>query len=141
MQKYFYFFLTFLVKQENDLTRKLRLILEFMISSTGKQTIVLHIFPNFLRNKSNQTIKFGQLREYNLGNCFLTSETSSRSLLVFQKNYIWCKSVCSTPQFQIFWQSSIWIYKPTVNLFRKGTRISLFTTFTRKINLIIYSIN
>ena len=30
-----------------------------------KQTITIHILPNILRSKSNQTMIFGQLLEYN----------------------------------------------------------------------------
>ena len=42
-----------------------------MTSQAGKQTIVIHILPNISRRKSNQTIKFGQLIEYNMSNIFL----------------------------------------------------------------------
>ena len=36
-----------------------------MMSQTGQQTIVLYILPNISRVKGNQTMKFGQLIEYN----------------------------------------------------------------------------
>ena len=36
-----------------------------MTSQPGKQTIALHILPNIVRIKSNQTMKLGQLIEYN----------------------------------------------------------------------------
>ena len=42
-----------------------------MTSQPGKQTIVIHVLPNILKNKDNQTMKFGQLREYNMENIFL----------------------------------------------------------------------
>ena len=42
-----------------------------MTSQPGKQTIVIHVLPNILRNKDNQAMKFGQLREYNMKNIFL----------------------------------------------------------------------
>ena len=42
-----------------------------MTSQPGKQTIVIHILPNILKNKDNQAMKFGQLREYNMENIFL----------------------------------------------------------------------
>ena len=42
-----------------------------MTSQPGKQTIVIHVLPNILRNKDNQAMKFGQLREYNMKNNFL----------------------------------------------------------------------
>ena len=37
-----------------------------MTSRPGKQTIAVHIFPNISRSKDNQTMKFGQLIEYNI---------------------------------------------------------------------------
>ena len=42
-----------------------------MTSQHGKQTIVIHVLPSILRNKENQALKFGQLREYNMKNIFL----------------------------------------------------------------------
>ena len=37
-----------------------------MTSKSGKQTIVIHILPNISRSKGNQTMKLGQLIEYNI---------------------------------------------------------------------------
>ena len=42
-----------------------------MTSQPGKQTIVIHVLPNILRNRDNQAMKLGQLREYNMKNIFL----------------------------------------------------------------------
>ena len=42
-----------------------------MTSQPGSQTIELRILSNISRNKENQTIKFGQSIEYNMGNIFL----------------------------------------------------------------------
>ena len=42
-----------------------------MTSQTSKQTIVIYVLPNIVRNKDNRAIKFGQLREYNMKNIFL----------------------------------------------------------------------
>ena len=42
-----------------------------MTSQPGKKTIIIHVLPNILRNKDNQAMKFGQLREYNMKNIFL----------------------------------------------------------------------
>ena len=42
-----------------------------MTSQPGKQAIVIHVLPNIVRNKDNQAIKFGQLREYNMKNIFI----------------------------------------------------------------------
>ena len=66
--RYLSFCLDFLVF---GLIRKIRLIPKFMTSKPGKQTIVKHVLPNILRNKDNQAMKFGQLREYNMKNIFL----------------------------------------------------------------------
>ena len=52
-------------------TRKLWLISTFMMSQTEQQFITIHILPNISRSKSNQTINFGQLLEYNMRNNFL----------------------------------------------------------------------
>ena len=38
------------------------------MSQPGKQAIVIHIFSNISRSKGNQTMKFGQLKEYNMIN-------------------------------------------------------------------------
>ena len=42
-----------------------------MTSQLGYQAIVMHVLPNILRSKSNQTMKRGQLTEYNMRNIFL----------------------------------------------------------------------
>ena len=59
----------------------------------GEQTVTIHILPNISRSKDNQTMKFGQLIEYN-NNTFLQKscrkwgrETSSRSFFVFLKMF------------------------------------------------------
>ena len=42
-----------------------------MTEQPGKQTIAIHIFSYISRSKGNQTVKFGQLIEYNMRNIFL----------------------------------------------------------------------
>ena len=39
-----------------------------MTSQPGLQTIAIHILPNILQSKRNQTMKSGQLIEYNKKN-------------------------------------------------------------------------
>ena len=56
---------------ENSLLRKLWLISKFMTSQTGQQIITMHISPNISRSKGNQTMEFGQLREYSKRNIIL----------------------------------------------------------------------
>ena len=41
------------------------------MSQPGQQTIVIHIFPNILRNNGNQAMKFGQIIDYDMRNIFL----------------------------------------------------------------------
>ena len=47
------------------------IILEFMTSQLGQQTIAIHILPSISRSKDNQTMKFDQLIEYNMRNIFV----------------------------------------------------------------------
>ena len=61
-----------------------------MTSKPGLQTIAIHILSNISQNKGNQTMKFGQLIEYNKRNIFLQKlcgkwgrETSPRPLFIF----------------------------------------------------------
>ena len=49
-----------------------------MTSQPGLETIAIHILPNISQSKGNQTMKFGQLMEYNTINSFL------------EKSYIKC---------------------------------------------------
>ena len=42
-----------------------------MTSQPDKQTILIHILPNILTSKSNQTMKLGQLIECNMRTIFL----------------------------------------------------------------------
>ena len=42
-----------------------------MTSESGKKTITIHTLPNISRGKDNQTMEFGQLIKYNVGNIFL----------------------------------------------------------------------
>ena len=42
-----------------------------MTSQPGLEAIAIHILPNISRSKDNQTMKSGQLIEYNKKNIFL----------------------------------------------------------------------
>ena len=42
-----------------------------MTTQPGLQTIAIHILPNISQSKSNQTMEFGQLTDYNKRNSFL----------------------------------------------------------------------
>ena len=70
-----------------------------MTSQPGSPTIAIHILPNISQSKGNQTMKYGQLIEYNKRNIFLQKfygkwgrETSSRSLFIFWKSLTWGES-------------------------------------------------
>ena len=74
---------------------------------TDSQAITINILPNISRGKDNQTMKFGQLIEYNMRTIFLQTScrkwgknTSSRPLFVYYKNFIWSKSKSSEPKCQ-----------------------------------------
>ena len=54
--------------KKNGLIRK---ISKFMTSQPGKQTIAIHTLPNISRINGNQTMKFGQLIQYEIRNTFL----------------------------------------------------------------------
>ena len=60
-----------------------------MTSQTGKQIITINIFCNISRSKANQTMKFGQLIEYNMRHIFLekyyTKYGGETSLRTFSK--------------------------------------------------------
>ena len=57
--------------QKNRLIKKMGLFSKFLTSRPGKEKIAIHILPNISRIKGNQTMKFGQLIEYNMRNIFL----------------------------------------------------------------------
>ena len=42
-----------------------------MTSQPGRQTVATHILPYISKSKDNQTVKFGQLIEYNMTKIFL----------------------------------------------------------------------
>ena len=50
---------------------RILLISRFMTSQPAKQTSAMHLLPNILRSKDNQTMKFGQLIEDNMRSIFL----------------------------------------------------------------------
>ena len=53
-----------------------------MTSRTGKQIIKMHILPNISRSICNQTMKCGQLMEYNIKNIYLEIEYNIRNILL-----------------------------------------------------------
>ena len=64
-------FLTFWPCRRNGVIRKIRLIAKFLTPHSGKQTNTIHLLPNTSRSKKNQTLKFGQIIEYNNRNIYI----------------------------------------------------------------------
>ena len=62
--------MTFWSCRKNGSIRKIRLTSKFMASQPGQQTIGIHILLGISRSKGNQTLKLGQLIEYNQRNIF-----------------------------------------------------------------------
>ena len=48
-----------------------------MTSQPGNETIAMHRLPNISKSKGNQTMKFGQLIEYNTRNISLKNGTQN----------------------------------------------------------------
>ena len=68
-QNIYVFVTTFWYCRKNGLIREIRLTSKFMASQPGLQAIAVH---NISQSKGNQTIKFGQLIEYNKRNIFFS---------------------------------------------------------------------
>ena len=64
-----------------------------MTSQPGVPTIAIHILSNISQSKGNQTMKFGQLIEYNKRNIFL-------------KNYVENEAGRQVPDLFLFFQKA-----------------------------------
>ena len=76
--------------RKSGLIRKIKLTSKFMTSQPGLQRIAIHKLPNISQSKDNQTMKIGQLVEYNKRNIWFLKlcrkwgkETSSRLLFIY----------------------------------------------------------
>ena len=47
-----------------------------MASELGKQTIAIHTFPNISKTEGSETLKLGQLIEYNINHIFLEKSST-----------------------------------------------------------------
>ena len=56
--------------RKNDLIRNIKLTSKFIVPQPGLQTVSIHVLPNVSQSQGNQTMKFGQLIEYNKKNIF-----------------------------------------------------------------------
>ena len=62
-----------------------------MTAQIGNQVITLHIFPNILRSKGNQTTKFGQLIDYSMRKGFFFQKTIHRIWWRNSSQSLFCK--------------------------------------------------
>ena len=60
-----------LVLYDNCLIRKISLFSKFIAPQLGEQTIAIYISLDIPRSKDNQTMKIGQIVEWNMRNIFL----------------------------------------------------------------------
>ena len=80
-----------------------------MTSSNAKKIITIHILPNISRSKSNQTIKFAQLGEYNMRKYFFKSHADNEAgrvvpdLVLFFKKTLHVKARGQHLNFNTFW--------------------------------------
>ena len=65
------FFPDFVGDVEKRIDRMARVSFKICEPCIGKLIIIIPILTNISRSKDNQTMKFGQLVEYNMGNIFL----------------------------------------------------------------------
>ena len=63
--------LDYMVIWQNGLIGEIRLISNFIASQPSSEIIVIHTLQNISRSKGNETMKFGQLIEYNMRDIFL----------------------------------------------------------------------
>ena len=62
-----------------------------MTSQPGLQTIAIHILPNISQSKGNQTMKLGQLIEYNKKNIFLQKSWGKEAWRLVQDLFLFFK--------------------------------------------------
>ena len=62
-----------------------------MTSQPGKETVAMHILSNISRSKSNQTMKYDQLIEYNKRNIFLKNYAENEAGRLVPDLYLYFK--------------------------------------------------
>ena len=102
--------------RKNGLIRNIRLILKFMTSHPGWQTITIHILPNISRSKGNQTMKIGHILVFHHILCMIFQETfvaysikwpNFHCLIVFTLwdvvQYVYCNCLLTMLRRHEFW--------------------------------------
>ena len=85
---YLNFSLGFLVMYKKRLDLKYQLNFKLYNVLTWLTKITVHILPNILQSKGNQTMKFGQLIEYNRETFFLKNHTQNVGEKLFQDPFL-----------------------------------------------------
>ena len=62
------------------------------MSQTGTQTIAINTLQDFSKNKGNQTMIFGQLKEYNVRNIFLQNSRRNKVRRLVPNLFLFFKS-------------------------------------------------
>ena len=87
----------------------------FLTSQPGLQKIAIQIFPNISQNKGNQTIKFGQLIEYNKRNIFLQKLWKNEARRLVPDLFSFFKKNLNMRWKQVVWSLvSIYFHSPQV---------------------------
>ena len=96
--------------QKNSLIRKIKLISKFMTSQPGTQIIAIHILPKISRSKGNQTMKYGQLTEYNMRNIFFENHSQNVMEKLFPDPFLKNQIISLGKQFALI-VCQIWGYQ------------------------------
>ena len=67
-----------MVKYKNGL---ISLFSKLLTSQPDKQTIEIHVMHNFSKSKGKQTMKVGQLTEYNMRNIFIEYKNFAQNMV------------------------------------------------------------
>ena len=66
----------------------LKMFVKIYDATTWLTNNSIHILPNISRSKGNQTLKFGQLIEYNMRNIFAEKSYTKYSYMLFPDPYL-----------------------------------------------------
>ena len=117
--KYLNFYSDVFSHLQNGLGKKAKVSLKICDVINWEKIITIHIFPNIWRSKGNQTMKFGQLIEYNMRHIFLkksyTIYGGENGPKPFSKKWYWA----------YLWISSLKFYKLCFYCMRKSKNLEI----------------
>ena len=133
------FVLTFWSCRKKRLIIKLKLILKFMTSQPGQQTIAIHIFLNVSWIKDNWAIKFGQLQSLTIEIVLIKNNAEKKAgrrvpdlFLLFEKALYEVKANGLEFSFSIFWYSATCYIKTNFKTLDYWSRDLLNSSFLEK---------